>query len=163
MKKLWIPLVVCATLFSASAQADRYVRVYDEDDGRTHRRVERVERVIIVREPVIVYQAPPAYERGTRYYRNDDYAPPRRVQRYSEPSYYDDPPPRRYYDQRWSDGESYRSPRYARDDDNRAVGQALGAIAGGVIGNRFGEGGGKAAATAVGAIIGGVVGGRLSE
>ena len=152
MNKLWIPFLVGATLFSAAAQADRYVRIYEEDDGRPVRRVERV-----------VYQTPPAYERGTRYYRDDDYAPPRRVQRYSEPSYYDDPPPRRYYDQRWSDGNDYRAPRYARDDGNRAVGQTIGAIAGGVIGNRFGEGGGKAAATAVGAIIGGVVGGRLSE
>lgn len=163
MNKLWIPFLVGATLFSAAAQADRYVRVYEEDDGRTVRRVERVERVVIVREPVVVYQAPPAYERGSRYYRDDLYEPPRRVQRYSQPSYYDDPPPRRYYDQRWSDVGDYREPRYARDDGNRAVGQALGAIAGGVIGNRFGEGGGKAAATAVGAIIGGVVGGRLSE
>jgi len=40
-------------------------------------------------------------------------------------------------------------------DQNRAAGTVLGAIAGGIIGSRFGHGGGKVAATVGGVFIGG--------
>ena len=46
---------------------------------------------------------------------------------------------------------------------NETVGQATGAIAGGVIGNQFGGGSGRVAATIVGALAGGVIGGSIGR
>ncbi|MBI1385696.1 MAG: glycine zipper 2TM domain-containing protein [Rhizobiales bacterium] len=43
------------------------------------------------------------------------------------------------------------------------AGLAIGAIAGGVIGNQFGQGQGNTVATAVGAVIGGIVGSEIGR
>jgi surface antigen len=43
------------------------------------------------------------------------------------------------------------------------AGTVVGAVAGGVIGNQFGGGGGRAAATIVGAVVGGVVGHEIGK
>lgn len=42
-------------------------------------------------------------------------------------------------------------------------GTVVGAIAGGVIGNQFGRGGGKVAATLAGAVVGGIVGNEIGR
>lgn len=47
-------------------------------------------------------------------------------------------------------------------DQNRAAGTVLGAIAGGIIGNQFGHGGGRAAATVGGVILGGAIGNKIA-
>ncbi|MGN6517449.1 MAG: glycine zipper 2TM domain-containing protein [Rhizomicrobium sp.] len=47
-------------------------------------------------------------------------------------------------------------------DQNRTAGTVLGAIAGGVIGNQFGRGGGRAAATVGGVILGGAIGNKIA-
>ncbi|HWA30835.1 MAG TPA: glycine zipper 2TM domain-containing protein [Rhizomicrobium sp.] len=46
-------------------------------------------------------------------------------------------------------------------EQNRTAGTVLGAIAGGIIGNQFGHGGGKAAATVGGVILGGAIGNKI--
>lgn len=43
------------------------------------------------------------------------------------------------------------------------TGLAVGALAGGILGNQFGSGGGKVAATAIGAVIGGIVGSEIGR
>ncbi|MBI1331129.1 MAG: glycine zipper 2TM domain-containing protein [Alphaproteobacteria bacterium] len=48
-------------------------------------------------------------------------------------------------------------------DQNRTAGTILGMIAGGIIGNQFGHGGGKAAATIGGVFLGGVAGRSIGE
>jgi uncharacterized protein YcfJ len=48
-----------------------------------------------------------------------------------------------------------------RDNSKRTGATVLGAILGGIIGNRFGKGEGRKAATAAGAVAGGVVGNNL--
>ena len=54
---------------------------------------------------------------------------------------------------------------YYGDDchDQKAAGTVLGAIAGGIVGNQFGRGGGKAAATVGGVFLGGVAGSTLAS
>jgi len=51
--------------------------------------------------------------------------------------------------------------RHGYYDGNRMLGQTLGAVVGGVIGNRMGDG--RFGPTALGAVIGGAVGGELAE
>lgn len=46
---------------------------------------------------------------------------------------------------------------------NETIGQATGAIAGGVLGNQVGGGSGRVAATIVGALAGGVIGGSIGR
>lgn len=46
-------------------------------------------------------------------------------------------------------------------EQNRTAGTVLGAIAGGIIGNQFGSGGGNAAATVGGVILGGAIGNKI--
>ena len=48
-------------------------------------------------------------------------------------------------------------------DKNRVAGTAIGAIAGGVVGNQFGKGKGRTATTAAGAIAGGVIGNKVQK
>ena len=48
-------------------------------------------------------------------------------------------------------------------DSNRVAGTAIGAVAGGVIGNQFGKGKGKTATTIAGAVGGGVVGNKIQK
>lgn len=43
------------------------------------------------------------------------------------------------------------------------TGLAVGAVAGGILGNQIGSGGGKVAATAIGAVIGGIVGSEIGK
>lgn len=63
---------------------------------------------------------------------------------------YDDRGARNYY------GDDCRN-------QNTAGGTVLGAIAGGVIGNQFGSGGGKTAATVGGVILGGIIGNKIAS
>ena len=48
-------------------------------------------------------------------------------------------------------------------DRNATAGTILGAVAGGIIGNQFGSGGGKAAATVGGVVLGGMAGNAISR
>jgi len=48
-------------------------------------------------------------------------------------------------------------------DSNATAGTILGAVAGGIIGNQFGHGGGKAAATVGGVILGGMAGNAIAS
>ncbi len=48
-------------------------------------------------------------------------------------------------------------------DRHRIAGTAIGAVAGGVLGNQVGKGKGKTAATAAGAIGGGVIGNKVQK
>lgn len=63
-------------------------------------------------------------------------------------------------------GAASAQPRYYYGDDcheqNAAAGTIVGAIAGGIIGNQFGRGGGRVAATAGGVILGGMVGNAIA-
>lgn len=43
------------------------------------------------------------------------------------------------------------------------TGLAVGAVAGGILGNQIGSGGGRVAATAIGAVIGGIVGSEIGR
>lgn len=83
------------------------------------------------------------------------YGPPPRDDRYGPPDR--GGPPGGYDD---------RGARYDYGSDcrnqNTAGGTVLGAIAGGVIGNQFGHGGGKTAATVGGVILGGVIGNKIA-
>jgi len=63
-------------------------------------------------------------------------------------------------------GRGYERGAYYYGNDctgNNATGTVLGAIAGGVIGNQFGHGGGKTAATVGGVILGGIAGNSISR
>lgn len=48
-------------------------------------------------------------------------------------------------------------------DRNATTGTILGAVAGGIIGNQFGHGGGKAAATVGGVVLGGMAGNAIAR
>ena len=65
-----------------------------------------------------------------------------------------------------SAGAASAQGRYYYGDDckeqNKTAGTVIGAIAGGIIGNQFGSGGGKAAATVGGVILGGAVGNKIA-
>lgn len=151
MNKLWIPALIATATFSVNALADHR---WDDDDHceHRHRHGRHMERMVmqpVYMEPPIVYQAPPQV-----IYRD-------RVVYRDRPVYYDDdaepryqaPPPRHY---------EPRVQSYPAYGGNRVVGQAIGAVAGGVIGNQFGKGSGRVAATAVGAVVGSVVGGNIA-
>ncbi len=43
------------------------------------------------------------------------------------------------------------------------TGLAVGAVAGGILGNQIGSGGGRVAATAIGAVVGGIVGSEIGK
>jgi surface antigen len=47
--------------------------------------------------------------------------------------------------------------------DKQGTGTIVGAVAGGVVGNQFGRGGGRVAATAAGAVIGGIMGNQVGR
>jgi surface antigen len=49
------------------------------------------------------------------------------------------------------------------DVNNQDTGTVVGAIAGGVIGNQFGKGGGRVASTLAGAVVGGIVGNEIGR
>lgn len=150
MKRLLIPALVAAAAFSPSAFADNDWDDDDHCDHRRHRHHHRAERVVvqqIYEEPRVVYQAPPQVIYRDRVVYRD-----RPVYYEAAPRY--EPPPPRYYEPQAA---------YSSGGGNRVVGQAIGAVAGGVIGNRFGQGNGRVAATAVGAVVGSVIGGNMAD
>ena len=141
MNKYWLPVLFAPVVFSANAFA--YDRDHEDRHDRRHRH--RVERVVVHQAylpPRGVYQVPPQ-----RIYRE-------RVVYREGPVYYQ-PAPVVYHEA----PRHYPQPGYSGD---RVVGQAIGAVAGAVIGSQFGHGNGRILSTAAGAVIGGVVGGNLS-
>lgn len=151
MNKLLIPAVLIGVLASGSAFAHRGWD--DDDDGYRRPCRERERHVVVYQEPVAVYQAPPAVY----------VAPPPPVM-YRERVVYREAPPAYGY-QGYPPAPTYyrQAPDYAvAYSGNRVAGQAIGAVAGGVIGNQFGRGGGRMVSTAVGAVLGAVVGDHLS-
>lgn len=148
MKKALIPAVLIGVLISSSAFAHR--EWDDEGDYRPY----RPHREVIYQEPsVVVYQTPQVV-----------YAPPpppqviyrERIVYRNAPTYsYQQPAPTYYQAQPEYPGPSYQY-------GNRVAGQAIGAIAGGVIGNQIGRGGGRVVSTAVGAVLGAIAGDRLA-
>lgn len=137
MKKLLIPALIATSVFSANA----FAQGGWDDDHRKYRRHHRVEHVVVQRtyqEPVIIYQAPPVIYRERIVYRD-------------RPVYYETEP--RYYEQ---------PAAYSGSSSNRLIGQAIGAVAGGALGNQVGSGNGRIAATAIGAVIGSVIGGNVA-
>lgn len=144
MKKVLIPAVLMGVLMSSSAFAHRE---WDDDGGHRHYRPHR--EVIYQEAPVMVYQAPPVV-----------YTPPpqvvyrERVVYRDVPAYgYQAPAPSYYQSQ-------YPGPSYQYG--NRVAGQAVGAIAGGLIGSQIGRGGGRIVSTAVGAVLGAMAGDRIA-
>lgn len=144
MKKLLIPAVLIGVLISNSAFAHRE---WDDD----YRPYWPRHTVIYQEPPVVVYQAPRVV-----------YAPPpppqvvyrERVVYRDVPTYSYQPPAPTYYQQ-----QEYPRPSY--QNGNHVAGQAIGAIAGGVIGNQIGRGGGRVVSTAVGAVLGAIAGDRI--
>lgn len=53
--------------------------------------------------------------------------------------------------------------RYERRDGDNVAGTVIGGVAGGLLGSRFGHGGGRVASAAVGAVAGAIIGDRLSD
>lgn len=109
-----------------------------------HHRDHRVEYIVIERPvhvtPQVIYQeARPRYRETIVYQQAPRY--------YDAPHPYREPPP----------------PHYRHDSMSPATGQILGAVAGGVIGSRFGQGNGRVAASAAGAFLGSVIGGELAR
>ncbi len=106
-----------------------------------------VERVVVVErryvEPASVYRKRVLYEDVYAYDDDEPEAVTRRA-----------PPPRR---------DPVPREVYAERGGNEATGQVIGAIAGGVIGSRFGGGKGRIATTAAGAVVGSVIGGQLAR
>lgn len=155
MKPLLIPALVAVAAFSSNAFADHD---WDDGDRWEHRHHHHGERVIVqqVYEPPVVYQAPPVVYQAqpTVIYRDRVVYRDRPVYYEAAPQYEPPPPPQRYYEQ---------PAAYPSSGGNRVLGQAVGAVAGGVIANRFGKGNGRVAATAVGAVLGSVVGGNMAD
>jgi hypothetical protein len=154
MNKVWVPTLIAMAALSTSAFADDDWNDGDRWEHRHHHRVERVvvqevyapPRVVYQAAPQVVYQAPPqvVYRDRVVYRETPVY--------YESVPRYDAPPPR-YYE------EPQPAPSY---NGNRVMGQALGAVAGGVIGNQFGKGRGRVVATAAGAVLGSVVGANVA-
>lgn len=145
-----IPALVATAAISFNAFADN-----GWHEGHRHQRHHRhsypVERVVVQRPvyvaPRVVYEMPPpvVYRERVIYRETPVY--------YEAPPRYAPPPP-----------PVYRRPAPAPVvyGGDRMMGQAIGAIAGGVIGNQFGQGNGKVVSTAAGAVIGSMVGGNIA-
>lgn len=147
MKKVLIPALLIGALISSSAFAHRE---WDDDDNESYRPY-RQQHVVVYQQPMMVYEAPPVA-----------YAPPpprviyrERVVYRDVPTYSYPPEPVGYYAQQSDYPPSYQY-------GNRVAGQAIGAVAGGVIGNRVGRGNGRIVSTAVGAVLGAIAGDRLN-
>jgi len=137
MNRLLIPAMIVTAVFSANAFADHGW----DDDYREHRGHHREKHVVVhhvYEEPEVIYQAAPVVYRERVVYRD-------------RPVYYEAEP--RYYE---------RPATYSGDSSNRMVGQVIGAIAGGALGNQVGRGNGRIAATAIGAVIGSAIGGNAA-
>lgn len=128
--KLWIPALLAAAVFSANS----FAHGGDHDGWREHRHHHQWARPmpaqVVYVQPRGYYPAPPA-----TYYREP-------VVYRSAPVYYERP---------------VAYPAYYGD---RVAAQAIGAIAGGVIGNQIGNG--HVAPTLIGAVVGGAVGGHIA-
>ena len=137
MSRLLIPTLIVTAVFSTSAFADRGW----DDNYREHRRHHQSRQVVVhhvYQEPAVIYQAPPVIYRERVVYRD-------------RPVYYEAEP--RYYE---------RPASYSGDGSNRMIGQVIGAIAGGALGNQVGSGNGRIAATAIGAVVGSAIGGNAA-
>jgi hypothetical protein len=137
MNRLLIPALISTAVFSANA----FAHSGWDDDHRGYSRHNRVERVVVqhvYERPAVIYQTPPVVYRERIVYRD-------------RPVYYEAEP--RYYE---------RPATYSGDSSNRLIGQAIGAIAGGALGNQVGRGNGRIAATAIGAVIGSAIGGNVA-
>lgn len=136
MNKMMIPVVLAGILASTSAFAHR---VWDDDEDY---RPYRPQQVVVYQRLPVAYAPPPPpviYRERVVYQELPAYSPQ------PEPAYY---PPQPAY----APAYQYRN----------AAAPVIGAIAGGVIGNQIGHGGGRVASTAVGAVLGAIVGERLS-
>jgi len=141
MNKIFIPALVAASLFSASAFADNGWGGHDNKHWK-HRKHQHqhVQQVMVPRAyvaPVVVYEPAPVVVYRERIVYRD------------RPVYYEAEP--RYYEQPAAYGGG-----------NRLLGQTLGAIAGGALGTQVGQGNGRIAATAIGAVVGGALGGHAA-
>lgn len=151
MNKLWIPALAAATFFSANAFAGHG---WDDDDRHERRHGHRTKHVVVHhvhQHAPVVYQSPRAVYLAPQLV----HQPPQVV--YRERVVYREVPvpvyePAPVY---------YEQPAVRYYDGNRVVAQAVGAVAGGVIGSQFGKGNGRVAATAVGAVVGGIIGDRI--
>jgi hypothetical protein len=140
MKKIWIPALVATAVFSANAFAHGD---WDDDDHCERRYRHRVQHVVVQRvydEPQVIYEAPPVVYRERIVYRE-------------RPVYYEAEP--RYEEERPTAYRSYKT--------NRVIGQAVGAVAGGLIGHQVSRGNGRIAETALGAVVGSVVGASMLD
>lgn len=134
MKKLWLSALLAAAAFSGTAFAhDGWDRGYAYGHHERHWAGHHPH----ARQQIVVYQAPVVYRE--------------RVEYREAPVYYEQAP-RRYYERT----------SYSRGNGDQLLGQAIGAVAGGLIGSNVGQGNGRIAATAVGAVIGGMVGGNMA-
>lgn len=115
----------------------RHDRHCDHRDGRG--------KHVVYGAPVVVYQTPPQVV-------------------YRERVVYRDVPVHRGYERSYAPRPSYDRPHatYSTGND-RVVGQVLGAVAGGVLGNQIGGGNGRVVATTVGAVIGSAIGGEMAS
>jgi hypothetical protein len=137
MNRLLIPALISTAIFSTNTLAQGGW----DSNNRGHRRHHQVERVVVrhvYEQPAIIYQAPPVVYRERIVYRDS-------------PVYYETEP--RYHEQ---------PAAYSGNNSNRLIGQAIGAVAGGALGNQVGSGNGRIAATAIGAVIGSVIGGNVA-
>ncbi|MDR2624972.1 MAG: glycine zipper 2TM domain-containing protein [Zoogloeaceae bacterium] len=121
-----------------------------------HRRPARPSPVIVRRSAPVVYRSAPVvyrsapvvvYQTPTVIYREP-------VVVYQEPAVVYDEPPVVYEDAPVVYGEA---------QGNNTVAKVVGAIAGGVIGSRFGGGNGRLATTAAGAVLGSIIAGELAQ
>lgn len=145
MNKYWIPALIAPVVLCTNA----FAHDWDDEDHYEHRYHHRVERVVVQEvyaQPEVIYQVPPQVIYRDRVVYRD-----RPVYYETAPTYQEEPP--RYAPQPQS---------YPRNNGDRAMAQTIGAVAGAVIGNRFGQGNGRVLSTAAGAVIGSVVGGNLS-
>ncbi|HZV55001.1 MAG TPA: hypothetical protein VFF82_08675 [Rhodocyclaceae bacterium] len=131
--KLWIPALLAAATFSANS----FAHGWEDHDGRGERHHHHGWYARMPAPPMPVYVQPRGY-----------YPAPPAVN-YREPVVYRSTPA--YYE---------RPVAYPAYYGDRVAAQAIGAIAGGVIGNQIGNG--HVGPTLVGAVIGGAVGGHLA-
>lgn len=150
MKRYWIPALIATTMFSASA----FAHDWDDEDHYDHRYRHRPDRVVVQEvyaQPAVVYQAPPQVV-----YRE-------RAVYVDRPVYYEAAPAAREPEPRYVPQQAYpQQQAYPGRNGDRAAAQAIGAVAGAVIGNRFGQGNGRVLTTAAGAVLGSVVGASLA-
>lgn len=161
MKSICVPLMAGLMSVSASTWAHDYDHHDRHDHGRKYQeRYEHRDRYYgnpapvtywstpryVTAQPVVIRQVYPAPVVM--------YPPPRVV--YQEPIVYREAP------QYGNVYPGYSAPPRA-GASNPLMGQAVGAVAGGVLGNQIGKGNGRVIATAVGAVIGGAVGGQVAR